>query len=70
MSEREYMEQKHLIYYKEIIENLRKEIKDLIEENDNLRARVKDLEEINQSHQELVGEILMNREFKDEKIKR
>lgn len=56
--------------YKEIIKNLRKEISELIKENDYLKARIKDLEEINMSHQELVGDLLKYRSVNNEKKKR
>lgn len=45
-------------WYKSIIKSLRKEISELIKENSNLRERVIDLEMINQSHQELVGNLM------------
>lgn len=58
--------------YEEIIKNLRKEISELIKENDYLKARIKDLEEIDLSHQELVGNLLMvlRKEKGNEKKKR
>jgi hypothetical protein len=70
MSDEKYRDLKKIIYCEEIIKNLRKEMKELIEENDYLKNRVKDLEEINMSHQELVGELLKNRSVDYEKKKR
>lgn len=58
MEDKKYLEIKKENYYKEIIKNLRKEISELIKENENLRNRVIDLEIINQSHQELVGHLM------------
>lgn len=58
MENKRNLEIKKENYYKEIINNLRKEISELIKENENLRNRVVDLEIINQGHQELVGHLM------------
>jgi len=67
MNEEKYQYVKKINYYKEIIENLRKEIAELINENEHLKYRIKDLEEINLSHQELVGDLLSYKKMKNEK---
>lgn len=54
----------------EIIKVLRKEISDLIKENDFLKNRVIDLEIINHSHQDLVGDLIKkDKEGNNEKEK-
>lgn len=54
----------------EIIKVLRKEISDLIKENDYLKNRVIDLEIINHSHQDLVGDLIKkDKEGNNEKEK-
>lgn len=58
MTDKEYNELKRINYYKEIIKNLREEIKGLISENEALRERIRDLEIINEGHQELVGTLI------------
>lgn len=61
MTDKDYESKRRILYYKEIIEDLRKELASVIEENECLKFRIKDLEEINASHQKLVGEILGER---------
>ena len=46
MAEKKYFDIKNDIYQKEVIAKLRKEVSELIKENEYLRNRVKDLEEI------------------------
>lgn len=67
MAEKKYFDIKNDIYQKEVIAKLRKEVSELIKENEYLRNRVKDLEEINESHQKLVGELFGNDQLKRRK---
>jgi len=69
MKEKDYRNLKKISYYKEIIKTLRKEISELIEENDYLKSRVRDLELIEKSHQEYVAELIMKNKNLEKGVK-